>query len=534
VRAPTACALVLMAGCAFAQTAPSNEPAPTFSAATKLVQVSVVPQDKQAKPVADLRREEFQVFDNGAPQEIRFFLAETEKSGLAAPPVTAAIDAPNTFSNRIAPAGGSHSGYSVILIDSLFTDAEPIEAEGTSSIARMRALRTLRSIAPNEKVAIYAQGRKLQIICEFTSDRDLLERQLLTWKPRVDTPGTTARSFSDELTSFERQQAARESALARTNPQLAQQLAHPRGDAAGEAERIDGLTRLASSDEEMNMVADHLAGIPGRKNLIWLTDKFAIGPRAIQKLNAAGVSIYPVDVDGVCTRCARSIGDPYKIAALTGGVAYTRRNDLETAIREAMDDGRISYTLGFYPSRDDDHISQVQPQFHQLTVSVTRPGVTLRYRTNYEVEPAHAASADPVADLVQALNRPVDATAIPIKASVTRGQDRLSVQALLDVENLDLAPPQLLAPRQLLWTGKIEVVARFATAYGIVASDVLHQTLTLNLRQGTYESALRDGFAWQYEFTIPAQAAELKVLFANPATGKIGTLTIPLSAVAAR
>jgi VWFA-related protein len=525
VRTPTACALALMAGCAFAQTAPSNEPAPTFSAATKLVQVSVVPQDKQGKPVADLRREEFQVFDNGVAQEIRFFLAETESAG---PAVAASNDAPNTFSNRIAPAAGSHSRYSVILIDSLFTDAEPIEAEGTSSIARLRALRTLRTIGRGEKVAIYAQGRKLQIICEFTSDRDLLERQLLTWTPKIDTPGTTARAFSGDPTSFERQQAARESELARTNPRLAQQLARPNGDAAGEAERIDGLTRLASSDEEMNMLADHLAGIPGRKNLIWLTDKFAIGPQAIQRLNAAGVSIYPVDVDGVCTRCARSIGDPVKIAALTGGVAYHRRNDLEIAIREAMDDGRVSYTLGFYPSRDDGHISQVEPQVHQLTVRVTRPGVTLRYRTNYELEPAHAASADPVADLVRALNRPVDATAIPIRASVTRGQDRLSVDARLDVENLDLTP------EENLWKGRIEVLARFVTADGIVASDVFHQTVTMNLRKATYDAAVRDGFAWHYEFMMPAQAAELKVLFANPATGKIGTLTIPLAQITAR
>ena len=219
-----------------------------------------------------------------------------------------------------------------------------------------------------------------------------------------------------------------------------------------------------------------------------------------------------------------------KIAALTGGIAYYRRNDLEIAMREAMDDGRVSYTLGFYPSRDDDHISQ----FHQLTVRVSRPGVTLRYRTSYEVEPARSAAADPIADLVRALNRPVDATAIPIRASVTRTQEGLSVEARLDIENLDLVQAQKLTPGQLLWTGKIEVVARFATADGIVASDVLHQTLTLNLRQGTYEAALRDGFAWKHEFTIPAQAAELKVLFENPATGKIGTLTIPLSEVAAR
>jgi len=38
------------------------------------------------------------------------------------------------------------------------------------------------------------------------------------------------------------------------------------------------------------------------------------------------------------------------IAALTGGVASYLRNDIHVAIREAIDDGRVSYTLGFYPS----------------------------------------------------------------------------------------------------------------------------------------------------------------------------------------
>jgi hypothetical protein len=38
-----------------------------------------------------------------------------------------------------------------------------------------------------------------------------------------------------------------------------------------------------------------------RKNLIWVSGKFVVGQRAIQKLNGAGVSIYPVDVAGVST-----------------------------------------------------------------------------------------------------------------------------------------------------------------------------------------------------------------------------------------
>src|SRR5580704_18032794 len=43
-------------------------PEAAFKAGVKLVQVSVVAQDKQGKPVTDLRREECQIFDNGSPQ----------------------------------------------------------------------------------------------------------------------------------------------------------------------------------------------------------------------------------------------------------------------------------------------------------------------------------------------------------------------------------------------------------------------------------------------------------------------------------
>ena len=474
-----------------------SQPDAMFRTGVKLVQVSVIAQDKQGKPVVDLRRDGFQIFDNGSPQEIRLFLAETEKSDPAAPE----IKAPNSFTNRIASPAGSHSGYSVILIDDLFSGSDPTNEEG-SSLSRARALRMLRSIPPGERIAIYAPGRKLAVICEFTSDRDLLERQLRKWKPTPTTPAPEPRP----------------SLQTQINPQM-------RGDAAAEMARVDELQRASAGDFEMNAVADHLAGIPGRKNLIWLANKFFIGPRALQSLVRAGVSSYPVDIDGVCRLCPERPKDMMNaVAELTGGVAYYGRNDIDVAIREAMDDGRVSYTLGFYHSSD----SQVDQQVHRLTVRVGRPGVTLRYRTSYTAEPARPTSADPVADLVQALNRPVDATAIPIKASAMRVQDHLNLEATLDAESLDLMPDRD------LWRGKIEVVARFTTADGIVVGDVFSNTITLNLRQAAYDAALRDGLAYHnVELKIPANAVELKLLFANPASGKIGTLIIPLSEVKA-
>src|SRR5579862_2212368 len=111
--------LLVITRLAFGAQAPAYAPpAPMFRAGTQLVQVSVIAQDKKGQPVADLRREEFQIFDNGSPQEIRVFLAETEKPNSLTAPETRA---PNTFTNQIAAPAGAHNGYSVILIDNLFT-----------------------------------------------------------------------------------------------------------------------------------------------------------------------------------------------------------------------------------------------------------------------------------------------------------------------------------------------------------------------------------------------------------------------------
>jgi VWFA-related protein len=386
----------------------------------------------------------------------------------------------------------------VILIDDLFSGSDPTNEEG-SSLSRVQALKALRSIPAGEKIAVYALRGKLQVICEFTSDRDLPLRQLRKWKPTATTPAPEPRPSLQAL----------------INPAAAP----TRGDADAEFARIDMLQRASAGDAALGAIADHLAGVPGRKNLILLANKFPIGPRAMQKLIRAGVSIYPVDIDGVCRLCpVRPKQEMDGIAAATGGVAYYGRNDLDSAIREAVDDGRVSYTLGYYQPSDE------KVTVHKLGVRASRPGVTLRYRASYETEapPAHEPS---VQELVQAMNRPVDATGIAVTVSVTRAQDRLDLSALVDVSNLDLTL------NDGLWKGQAEIVARFLAADATQAGDVFAQTATFNLQPGTYASELQDGVPYRAQLTIPPNAVELKLLVGNLASGRIGTLTIPLSAV---
>lgn len=208
------------------------------------------------------------------------------------------------------------------------------------------------------------------------------------------------------------------------------------------------------------------------------------------------------------------------IAAPTGGFFFFDREDFDVGIREALNDGRISYTLGFYPTDEGR-----RTPMHQIGVRVSRPGVVLRYRTSYSIQPPQPAAANPVHDLVQAMIRPVDATAIGITASATRNADRLDLSVNFEIAGLDLNLSDG------LWKGQTELVARFATAAGVQAGDTLAETLTFNLRPATYTSMLEKGAHYRKEIPIPANAVELKLLVGSLASGKIGTLTIPLAEV---
>jgi VWFA-related protein len=495
--------------------AQQDPPQATFRAGTDLVQVNVVAQDKDGKPVTDLRRDDFQIFDNGAQQEIRLFLADRPTS---APPEA---KVPGIFTNQIADGRG---GYAVLLFDNLNIDPGNEEFAHTAR-ARQKALLALREISPNDKIAIYALGCSFQVVREFTSDRDSLIQQLGTFSP---APGPCMDPSSGDPPPRPTLAQLMVSGPTRADGTPMWGTAPPPSRMSANA--AAGIAAVSSSmasdiaDRETVQLAEHLAGIPGRKNLIWLTTTFHLSPSNLRKLINAGVAIYPVDTQGstialAADKAARAatLG---AIAAQTGGVAFVDRDDLDVGIRGALEDGRISYTLGYYrPDRDNNK------PVHQIGVRVSRPGVTLRYRTSYTVEPPPPKSANPVHDLVQAMNSPVDATAIRLVASVTRSQNRLDISGVLDVAGLDL---ELIDG---LWKGKAELVARFVTADGKLAGKVVALTMTFNLRPATYASALQRGFRFHRAIAIPPKAVDMNLLIGNVASGKIGTLTIPLSEV---
>jgi VWFA-related protein len=73
------------------------------------------------------------------------------------------------------------------------------------------------------------------------------------------------------------------------------------------------------------------------------------------------------------------------MAENTGGRAFYNTNDIQHAIRDAVDDSEVTYTLGFYADTN-----ALDARFHKLKVLVNRKHVEVRYRKGYMASPAGA------------------------------------------------------------------------------------------------------------------------------------------------
>jgi VWFA-related protein len=307
---------------------------------TNLVQVRVVVEDSQGRPVADLQRADFQIEDDRKPQPITLFAADrgTRPAPAAASSPADSVEAP--------------AGYSVILLDWLnITYSYRLRAQE-------QVIALLKKYQPRERVAIYVLDHDPRLLHDFTSDAPALI-------PAVQEAGVGFPTVDDDPPG--------------------------RGRGAGGNTEWQILYRqngVFDTLHTLQVIADHLAHVPGRKSLVWLSAGFpmAVGgidfvPRveiALGRLNKADVAVYTVNACGLSTSCRSYVGPMHELAERTGATAFDARNDLDEGMRLCLEDMRISYTLGFNVPEG------AAPGLHEIRVRVNRPGVKLRYRESYD------------------------------------------------------------------------------------------------------------------------------------------------------
>ncbi len=138
-----------------------------------------------------------------------------------------------------------------------------------------------------------------------------------------------------------------------------------------------------------------------------LTDEANRGNASFYTVDPRGLTVFdsalgpsappPIDVDA---RNLRSRMDSLRgLAGSTDGIAVLNSNDLDTGMKRISDDLTSYYLLGYYSTN-----GKLDGRFHNIKVRVKRPGVDVRARKGYrsatatEVSAAKAAAAAPEAD----------------------------------------------------------------------------------------------------------------------------------------
>ena len=122
------------------------------------------------------------------------------------------------------------------------------------------------------------------------------------------------------------------------------------------------------------------------------------------------------------------------VAADTGGRAFYNTNDISGAIRRAVDDSDVTYTLGFYPDS-----KSLDSTFHPLKVEVAKKGLEVRYRKGYTASPDSLLTDGDREQMVKdALWSPLAATGITIAATLSKIDQPKSLKLVLIIDPSEL------------------------------------------------------------------------------------------------
>jgi hypothetical protein len=251
-----------------------------------------------------------------------------------------------------------------------------------------------------------------------------------------------------------------------------------------------------------------------------------------RELNRADMAIYPVDVHGIDVEDSsaafflrQDLRDTFRLLAdKTGGKAFYGTNDVAGAIGSAFEDGRYTYTLGFYP----DH-GKWDGKFRDISIHLAVQGAYLRYRRGYFALPEKSEREKVVnADLHDAAISALDASDLgitvfcktlpPASAHVLQLRLGVNLKQLLLHENEDHV------------AGGLDLVFLQKDANGkILAAEKQH--VDVKFTQQEFESLSKSGLVLQRRLTIDPRSTEIRVLMRDEGSGSVGSVTVPLSQV---
>jgi VWFA-related protein len=472
---------------AYSQQAP--QPETKISVEVRRVPVDVIVTDSHDRPLLDLTREDFEIFEDKQKQELTGFYLEHQE-----PATAPSVRLPAGFvSNSSILRGGD---LTVILFDELNTRFQSLNYARTEIETFLKNER-LRG----RQVALVALNGDLIPIHEFTTE-----------------PAMIIEAFKRHRTYL---------------PQVSS------GTGRAPLVRRAELTLAA-----LQLISQSLRYRPGRKRLLWFSEGFPVSftdggvaqsegalvdavRAASVALTTARVSVYPIGPSGISA--ADSFG-PLRdnrfdnsvtmldIAEQTGGRFFKNASDLVRVGLEAMNDGDTYYAFSYRPA------DSKPGKYRRIEVKVKRDGARVRFRHGYWEETTDdAKTRTPV--LRSAALEPFLRNELTFAATAFKEKDAIRVTLILSPKSLELPAD----PADTVRKFQVIAVERNETMKPEISKP---EDVELRIQSAQFERVRAGGLPVRVTLPTKGKADVVRVLLFDTETGKIGTLDIPLQTAA--
>ncbi len=522
----------------------SQEPPPRFGVEVNFIEVDALVVDSDGNFVSNLNQEDFEVLEDGKPQEIATF----RLVDIPVVPVRTAVErvpfaAPDVRSNE-APEEGR---IFVLVLDDLHTS--PNRSPTVQRVAREFIEKWM---VEGDWVAITTTTGRADASHNFTNDRLSLLEAIDRFMGRKLRPLYVERI--DALEQVQQGMSPDEAIL--------QMKA---------AEREHG-HRAESALLHLQSVAEGLSTIKGRrKAIVYLSEGIAYDindimntssadsivndlQRAIGSAGLSNVAFYTLDVRGLSAGMGDDLVSSQSSAALaqnaplpgaggrnpryrdwenllaeaskgtrslheeverskdslrvlsneTGGVPIVNENDLGDGLRRIVEDSSHYYLLGYYPTHD-----LSDGKFRQIEVRVKRPGLTVRTRKGYVASASKDVETAEARPLEDALTSALPASGIPLRvfaAPIELGRKKALVPVIVETsidgfhftESTDRI------------SDKIDIAYVVLDGRGKTVES-LTRSFDLTVRPGVRELLLKDGFRTMTVLELEHGSYQLRV-----------------------
>ena len=450
--------LAIFVGILFTQSLNAQEaasPVPSFRSQTNLVLIPVQVRS-HSQHVPNLKQGSFTMLQDGKPQKISVFEeVRTTTQRLQRAPV-----GPKEFTNEFLGSAQS-ARYTVIALD--LVNTAPLDLNRVHDGLTKFLAHTVDTGEPIRLISIGNNG--LVMLQDFTTDPKAIGAAL----NRGTSSAAKAEQSSVGLDEHTQEAAvafnsSKDAAEAARLKMVLDALDHAKEN-ENRAQTFQERSARISSLEALQQIAQSLAGIPGRKSLVWASSGFpfsssvkqirgsvnidysatseamALDDYTTHLLSSANIAMYPVDARGLTNTAWDSVDPSHKysptmgeklgrdlanqdvlttfdhLADGTGGRPCYNRAQLDDCFKEALDDSRDYYMVGFYVDKN------TKPGWHKLQIKVDEKGSNVRSSNGF-LFPLPDPEKTHTQDMNTAVRSILQDSGIPFKGEWTTTQKK--------------------------------------------------------------------------------------------------------------